>query len=267
MLKCRATKAMAISPAAVCPSGSRRRWSAEEIFVATIDARLIAIDLATGKPVLTFGDNGEVNLRSGLRIAPRGFADYEETSPPAVVGNTVIVGSGIADNGATDPASGEVRGYDAVTGKLKWTWDPIPQDAGAPGADTWKNGSAQRTGAGNAWSVIASRPATQPHFCADGQRQPGLLRRRTVGRQSLREFSGRAERIDRQAGVAFPDPFITISGTTMSPRRRFCLTCAEMGATSPRLELAPRTVITLCWIAARESRFSASRSGRFHRPM
>ena len=117
-------------------SGQRR------IFIATIDARLIAVDASSGKPCLGFGDNGTVDLRHGLRIAPRGFADYEETSPPAIIGNTLVVGSGIADNGWTDEPSGEVRAFDVVTGKLKWSWDPIPQDPHAVGADTWKNGSA-----------------------------------------------------------------------------------------------------------------------------
>lgn len=128
------------------------------IFVATVDARLIALDSVSGKPVVSFGDNGEVNLRNGLRIAPRGFADYEETSPPAIVGNTVIVGSGIADNGATDMASGEVRGYDAVSGKLKWTWDPLPQNP--------------HTGAANAWSVIAADPKRNLVFVPTGSASP-----------------------------------------------------------------------------------------------
>src|SRR5207253_317565 len=62
------------------------------IFIATIDARLIAVDAASGKPCKDFGDNGTLNLRTGLRIPPKDFSDYEETSPPAVIGNTVIVG-------------------------------------------------------------------------------------------------------------------------------------------------------------------------------
>ncbi len=147
-------------------------WKQSRIFAATIDARLIALDAATGKPAAGFGDNGVVNLRNGLRIAPRGFADYEETSPPAIVGNMVIVGSAIADNAATDQASGEVRGFDAATGKLKWTWDPIPQEAGVPGADTWKNGSAKRTGAANAWSVIAADPERNLVFVPTGTASP-----------------------------------------------------------------------------------------------
>jgi quinoprotein glucose dehydrogenase len=129
------------------------------IFVATVDARLIALDALSGKPVASFGDNGEVNLRNGLRIAPRGFSDYEETSPPAIVGNTVIVGSGIADNGATDMASGEVRGYDAVSGRLKWTWDPLPA-------------SLRMTGAANAWSVIAADPQRNLVFVPTGSASP-----------------------------------------------------------------------------------------------
>jgi quinoprotein glucose dehydrogenase len=142
------------------------------IYLATIDARLIALDAATGKPCLDFGDNGIVDLRYGLRIAPHWFSDYEETSPPAIVGNTIVIGSAVADNGSTAQASGEVRGFDAVTGKLKWTWDPIPQDPHAVGADTWKNGSAPRTGAANAWSVIASDPARNLVFVPTGSPSP-----------------------------------------------------------------------------------------------
>ena len=148
------------------PSGERR------IYLATIDARLIAINASTGKPCADFGDNGTVDLRHGLRLPPHEFSDYEETSPPAVIGNMLIIGSGIADNGWTDEASGEVRAFDARTGKLKWSWDPIPQGPHALGADTWKNGSAARTGAANAWSVIVVDPARNLVFVPTGSASP-----------------------------------------------------------------------------------------------
>src|SRR5262249_55517840 len=111
-------------------------------------------------------------LRNGLRIAPRNFSDYEETSPPAVVGNTIVIGSGISDNGATDQPSGEVRGFDAATGKLKWSWDSIPQDPKAPGADTWKNGSARRPGPPKPWSSTAADPAPNLVFVPPGSATP-----------------------------------------------------------------------------------------------
>jgi quinoprotein glucose dehydrogenase len=150
------------------PSGQLR------LFLATIDARLIAIDAATGKPSAGFGQNGEVNLRIGLRIPPEpnGFADYEETSPPAVVGNTVIVGSGIQDNNRTNEPSGEARGFDAASGKLKWSWDPIPQSSSLPGGDSWKDGSAARTGAANAWSIIVADTARKLVFVPTGSASP-----------------------------------------------------------------------------------------------
>ena len=130
------------------------------IYLASIDARLIALDAATGKPCLDFGDNGVVNLRTGLRIPPSvdRFADYEETSAPAVIGNLVVVGSAIADNGRTDQPSGEVRAFDAITGKMVWMWDPL---AGSP-----------KTGAGNAWSTIAADVGRGLIFVPTGSASP-----------------------------------------------------------------------------------------------
>jgi len=148
------------------PSGQRR------IYLATIDARLVAVDAATGKLCADFGDNGVVNLRNRLRIPIRDFQDYEETSPPAIVGSTVVLGSGIADNNATDMPSGEVRGFDAATGKLKWSWDPVPQALKARGAETWKMGSAQHTGAANAWSILAADPERNLVFVPTGSPSP-----------------------------------------------------------------------------------------------
>jgi quinoprotein glucose dehydrogenase len=135
-----------------------QRGSERRIFAATVDARLVALDARTGKLVSGFGDQGIVDLRRGLRVGPVGFADYEVTSPPAIIGDTVVVGSGIADGTAKPHPSGEVRGFDAVTGRLKWAWDPVPQDPGAVGAGSWTNNSAARAGGANAWSVIVSDP-------------------------------------------------------------------------------------------------------------
>ena len=97
-----------------------------------------------------------VDLRQGLRIIPTGFADYAVTSPPAVIGDAVVVGSAVADGTGKVHPSGEVRAFNAVTGKLLWSWDPVPQDAGTIGADTWQAGAARGVGGANAWSVIVA---------------------------------------------------------------------------------------------------------------
>jgi quinoprotein glucose dehydrogenase len=121
-----------------------RRGDDRRIFFVTVDARLIALDARSGKPIAGFGDGGVVDLRKGLRIPPTGFSDYEVTSPPAIVGDAVIVGSGIADGTTLPHPSGEVRGFDAVSGQQKWTWDPLPKNP--------------KIGGANAWSVIVADP-------------------------------------------------------------------------------------------------------------
>jgi len=131
---------------------------ARRIFAATIDARLVALDAASGKACAGFGSAGVVDLRTGLRVPPLEFEFYEVTSPPAVVGDLVITGSAIADNTSFAPASGEVRAFDARTGALKWTFDPVPQDSTDPAYKTWQGGSAKYTGAANVWSVIVADP-------------------------------------------------------------------------------------------------------------
>jgi quinoprotein glucose dehydrogenase len=143
-----------LDSAAAPGSACRRR-----ILVATIDARLIALDAGSGKPCGGFGEGGTVTLRRGLRNMPHSADEYEQTSPPAVVNGIIVVGSAIADNNRIDAASGEVRGYDARTGALRWTWDPVPQDRADPAYGTWVGPKARRTGGANAWSVIAADPA------------------------------------------------------------------------------------------------------------
>src|SRR4029453_9569230 len=107
--------------------------------------RLIALDAASGTPCRDFGDSGTIDLRRGLRVRPFEFPAYEVTSPPAIVRELVIIGSAIGDNSNLAPASGEVRAFDARSGTLKWTWDPIPQDPNDSAYATWRDTSAVRT--------------------------------------------------------------------------------------------------------------------------
>jgi quinoprotein glucose dehydrogenase len=145
---------------------------ARRVYIATIDARLIALDAANGRPCAGFGAGGAVDLKQGLRNPPRFRDEYEETSPPAVVNGVVVVGSAVADNSRTDAASGEVRGFDARTGALRWSWDPVPQDPSDPAYSTWRGPNAHRTGAANAWSVMVADPARGLVFVPTGSPSP-----------------------------------------------------------------------------------------------
>jgi quinoprotein glucose dehydrogenase len=119
------------------------------IFLNSRD-RLICLDGRTGEPVTTFGSNGEISLVDGLRwkTDPR---QYTNTSPPIVYRNLVIVGNGVADRLAypKDPP-GDVRAFDARSGRLVWTFHTVPQ-AGEFGNDTWSDDAWKITGHTNVW--------------------------------------------------------------------------------------------------------------------
>ena len=74
------------------------------------------------------------------------------TSPPAVIGDVVVVGSSTDDNSRAEMPSGIVRGFDARTGAQLWSWKPLLPPAQNPTSDTSK---LWRTGAGNAWTMTA----------------------------------------------------------------------------------------------------------------
>ena len=132
---------------------------AERIIMAVIDARLVELDARDGNPCKGFGKGGTVNLLDGLRNTQSYGDEYEQTSPPAVINDLIVVGSAIADNNSTVGASGEVRAFDARTGALRWTWNPVPQDANIPAYHTWQGPDAHRSGGANTWSIIAADPA------------------------------------------------------------------------------------------------------------
>lgn len=145
---------------------------ATRVIVVTVDARLHALDAADGRRCPGFAKRGSVDLRQGLRNPPFETEEYEVTSPPAIVNGLIVVGSGVADNNRTDAASGEVRAFDARTGQLRWSWDPVPQDSTEPAWRTWTGPAAHRTGAGNAWSVIAVDSARGLVFVPTGSASP-----------------------------------------------------------------------------------------------
>ncbi|WP_128548535.1 pyrroloquinoline quinone-dependent dehydrogenase [Larkinella soli] len=133
----------------IWPADGRRL--PKRVFVPTLDGRLIALDAKTGQPIPGFGREGSVDLRTGV-------GNISVTSPPAVIGDLIVVGSSMGDNQRFNYERGVVRAYDALTGALRWSWDPIPRTKDDPGADTWRGASALQTGAANAWSIISADP-------------------------------------------------------------------------------------------------------------
>ena len=155
---------------------------AERILTATADLRLIALDLKDGKPCPDFGQDGAVRIDPGKPLLWPG--EFQFTSPPAVIGDLVILGSSIGDNQRVDAPRGTVRAFDVRTGAPRWDWDPVPGRADDPDAPSWGDGW-RTTGAANVWAPIAIDearglvflPTTSPSPDFYGGLRPGDNRR------------------------------------------------------------------------------------------
>jgi quinoprotein glucose dehydrogenase len=135
------------------------------ILAATIDGRLIALNATTGKPISSFGKNGIIDLKEGV-------GSIQVTSPPAVINDLIVIGSTMGDNGRFDYPPGVVRAYHAKTGKLQWSWDPIPRKPTDTAYNTWKGPKVQRTGAANAWASISVDPSRDLVFVPTSSPSP-----------------------------------------------------------------------------------------------
>ena len=128
----------------------------ERIIDNTIDAYLISLDAKTGKPDPEFGSGGRVDLTEGTRNAVRSKTLMGGRGT-LVAGDVFIVSTMVADpqpgqEGEMPP--GDVKAFDARTGKLRWTFHTIPHK-GEAGYETWLEDSAERTGNANVWSGMS----------------------------------------------------------------------------------------------------------------
>ena len=125
------------------------------IFIASHDKRLVALDARTGRRFPDFGTGGYVDLTAGFE-REIDASRMTWSSPVAIAGDTVIVGSIVQDTRLTlrEASPGHVRAYDARSGEMKWTFRTIPRGDDF-GADTWGNESWRYSGHSNVWSYMA----------------------------------------------------------------------------------------------------------------
>jgi len=125
------------------------------IFIALPDWRLVALNAKTGGLYSDFGHGGWVDMAHtvGREIDPE---RYTHSSPVAIARDVVVVGSIVQDTylRSREATPGHVRGYDARTGELKWTFHTVPQ-GGEFGAETWQDDAWTYSGHSNVWGTMA----------------------------------------------------------------------------------------------------------------
>ena len=147
-----------IIAATVAPGAQCQR----RLLTNTIDARLIAVDADTGKFCEDFGTHGQVDLKAGLGNVPDSY--YQLSSAPLIAGTTVVVGGRVADNVQTDMPGGVIRGFDVISGQMRWAFDPgNPEDKQAPTGDSTYVRSTP-----NSWAPMSYDPLMNTIFLPMG---------------------------------------------------------------------------------------------------
>jgi alcohol dehydrogenase (cytochrome c) len=126
------------------------------VFRGTGDARLLALDAATGKVLWknVIGTSRLGESASGVPLAWQG-----------------VVYMGIA--GSELGVRGRVMAYDAQTGKELWRFNTIPMGK-ETGAETWLEPDTARTGGGGYWGAMSLDPSTGELFVPVGNPWPDI---------------------------------------------------------------------------------------------
>jgi alcohol dehydrogenase (cytochrome c) len=125
----------------------------DTLYMATIDAHLIAVDAKSGQRVWD-------------TVVAKAADRYSMTASPTIVKDKVIVGIG----GGDGPIRGFIAAYDARSGKEVWKFNTIP-GPGEPGNETWA-GESWKTGGVGVWNAGAYDPETNLVFFGTGNPAP-----------------------------------------------------------------------------------------------
>ncbi|MEX2235178.1 MAG: family 16 glycoside hydrolase [Cyclobacteriaceae bacterium] len=112
-----------------------------------VNNKVYALDAKTGAIISSFGRGGFIDLRHDLSV-DSARASIEVTTPGIVFRNFLIVTSRVPEEYNSTP--GDVRAYDAVTGKFKWIFHTVPRK-GEFGYDTWEWVEGETYGGANPW--------------------------------------------------------------------------------------------------------------------
>ena len=182
------------------PSRGLMYWSSgkDKRLLAGITNFVYALDLDTGKPILTFGKQGRIDLSEGLGhdAAAQSIA---LTTPGVVYQDLLIVGGREPETLPAPP--GDIRAFDVRTGKLRWSFHTIPHE-GEFGADTWPKDAWQHSGAANNWAGMALDAKRGIVYVPTGSAAFDFYGGDRPGDNLFANCSARVEREDGRADLA-----------------------------------------------------------------
>lgn len=174
------------------PAAAEGTVCAERVYLPTSDARLIALDAATGAICESFAEGGTLQLGQGMRYNPAGY--YYSTSPPVIAAGKIIIGGAVNDNYSIRSQSGVIRAFDVDTGALVWNWDSGNPTETAPIGE----GEAYTTNSPNSWSIFSVDEELGLVYIPLGNQVPDQL---GMGRsESVEKYSSSIVALDVNTG-------------------------------------------------------------------
>jgi quinoprotein glucose dehydrogenase len=175
------------------PAATSGTTCATRVYLPTSDARLIALDAATGDVCTSFADNGVLHLEKGMPYNPAGY--YYSTSPPVITDGKIIIGGAVNDNYSTKEQSGVIRAFDVNSGTLLWNWDSGNPDVTTP----LPEGQVYTVNSPNSWSVFSYDDALGLVYVPLGNQVPDQL---GMGRsEHVEKYSSSIVALDIKTGA------------------------------------------------------------------
>lgn len=175
------------------PAATSGTTCATRVYLPTSDARLIALDAATGDVCTSFADNGVLHLEKGMPYNPAGY--YYSTSPPVITDGKIIIGGAVNDNYSTKEQSGVIRAFDVNSGTLLWNWDSGNPDVTTP----LPEGQVYTVNSPNSWSVFSYDDALGLVYVPLGNQVPDQL---GMGRsEHVEKYSSSIVALDIKSGA------------------------------------------------------------------
>tara|TARA_R110002020_G_scaffold303939_2_gene519496 strand:- start:126276 stop:128393 length:2118 start_codon:yes stop_codon:yes gene_type:complete len=150
-------------------------WESEDgkdkRILGTIGASLYALNADNGQLIPDFGNNGAVDLHTGLPESAKDKFIISNT-PGTIFKNLIIMPVRLSEG--ADAAPGDIRAFNVITGKLEWTFHTIPHP-GEAGYETWENTEAYKNegvGAVNNWAGMAVDKDREIIFVPTGSAAP-----------------------------------------------------------------------------------------------
>ena len=137
----------------------------------TVGSHLYALNALNGKPISTFGNNGKIDLRSGLPERAKDLFVISNT-PGTIFKDLIVMPLRVSE--AEGSAPGDIMAFNVITGNLEWVFHTIPYP-GEPGSETWEsweNIENGIVGAANNWAGMAVDEALEIIYVPTGSAAP-----------------------------------------------------------------------------------------------